>query len=117
MLCQKHHLEDLVAKMADFEPGEDYGYSNTNYLLLGEIMDRTLGYSHHDYITSEILAPLALNDTHNLSSEVDLDDVMSGYVIGYGPDMKAEEEKILDFLECDGKFFQENEYIDYKCFK
>lgn len=77
---------------ADFHPDTSYRYSNTNYLLIGEILDRTLGYSHHAYISSEILDPLGLEDTHSLFSEVDPDDVMSGYSIGYGPDLKTIED-------------------------
>ncbi|MDF2157302.1 serine hydrolase domain-containing protein [Algoriphagus sp. CAU 1675] len=73
---------------ADFLPNEKYAYSNTNYLLIGEILDRTLGYSHHDYIRQEILLPHGLNHTYNLLSEVDIDKVMSGYFVGYGPDIK-----------------------------
>lgn len=77
---------------ADFPPDARYRYSNTNFLLIGEILDRTLGHSHHDYIASEILDPLGLEDTYSLFSEVDPDDVMSGYHIGYGPDMKTLED-------------------------
>lgn len=80
---------DLVLDMpADFEPGRRYKYSNTNYLLIGEILDRTLGYSHHQYIKREILQPLGLHETYSLLSEVNLDDVMSGYFVGYDPDIK-----------------------------
>lgn len=82
----------VYGQPASFEPGTDYQYSNTNYLLIGEILDRALGYSHHAYIASEILEPLALSNTHSLLAEVDPDDVMSGYVIGYGPDLKTEED-------------------------
>ncbi|MEM6927999.1 MAG: serine hydrolase domain-containing protein [Myxococcota bacterium] len=82
----------LYGQPANFEPGARYGYSNSNYLLIGEILDRTLEYSHHAYVASEILEPLALNDTYSLLSEVDPDDVMSGYVVGYGPDVKTEED-------------------------
>ena len=73
---------------ADFKPGKKYRYSNTNYLLIGEILDRTLGYSHHDYIKSEILQPLHLENTYNLLSEVDSSRVMSGYYVGYDEDLK-----------------------------
>ncbi len=73
---------------ADFEPDKKYSYSNTNYLLIGEIMDKTLGYSHHQYIRQEILIPLGLNNTYSLLREVDLDDVMSGYYVGYESDIK-----------------------------
>ena len=81
-------LELVLDKPADFEPDKKYSYSNTNYLLIGEILDKTLGYSHHQYIMREILIPLELNNTYSLLSEVDLDDVMSGYSVGYEDDIK-----------------------------
>lgn len=73
---------------ADFSPGADYRYSNSNYLLIGEILDKTLGYSHHRYLKDEVLAPLNLHHTYSLLSEVDLDDVTSGYSVGYPDDIK-----------------------------
>lgn len=84
----KKPLELVLDAPADFEPDAEYRYSNTNYLLIGEILDKTLGYSHHRYIRDELLAPLELNHTYSLLSEVDPDDVMSGYFVGYGPDIK-----------------------------
>jgi CubicO group peptidase (beta-lactamase class C family) len=56
--------------------------------LIGEILDKTLGYSHHQFIKKEILMPLGLNHTYSLLSEVNLDDVMSGYAVDYEPDLK-----------------------------
>ena len=82
----------VYGQAADFDPGTSYSYSNTNYLLIGEILDRTLGYSHHDYIDVEILAPLGLEETYHELGDLDPDTVMSGYFIGYGPDMKTVEE-------------------------
>ena len=84
----KENLALVLDKPADFEPDEKYNYSNTNYLLLGEILDKTLGYSHHQYIKEEILQPLELNNTYSLLSEVNIDSVMSGYYVGYDEDMK-----------------------------
>ncbi len=81
-------VELILDTPADFEPGQKYSYSNTNYLLIGEILDRTLGYSHHQYIKEQILNPLGLNNTYSLLSEVDIQDVMSGYYVGYEPDIK-----------------------------
>ena len=74
---------------ADFEPNTDFNYSNTNYLLIGEILDKTLGYSHHHYIKNEILEPLGLENTYNLLEQTHLEDVMSGYHVDYGPDIKS----------------------------
>ena len=73
---------------ADFTPDTAYGYSNTNYLLIAEIIDQTLGYSHYEYIKTEILLPLALNHTYGSLHDVDVDNVMSGYSVGWEPDLK-----------------------------
>ncbi len=77
---------------ADFKPNKKHKYSNTNYVLIGEIMDRTLGYSHHEYIKKEILDPLGLKNTFSLSSEVNSDDIMSGYLVDNDADFKTTEE-------------------------
>ena len=82
------NLELILGKPADFAPDQKYSYSNTNYLLIGEILDKTLGYSHHQYIKTEILAPLGLTHTFSLLSEVNPDEVMSGYTVGYDGDLK-----------------------------
>lgn len=86
--ANRENLELVLDKPADFEPDKKYSYSNTNYLLIGEILDKTLGYSHHQYIKSEILNPLRLKNTYSLLSEVDIDDIMSGYDVGYDSDLK-----------------------------
>lgn len=75
-------------KPAVFEPNKKYRYSNTNYLLIGEIIDRTLGYSHHTYIRDELLTPLGLSNTHNVPGEVNMEEMMSGYLKGWEPDVK-----------------------------
>ncbi len=87
-LSNKENLELVLDKPADFAPDKKYSYSNTNYLLIGEILDKTLGYSYHQYIKSEILTPLGLTHTFSLLSEVDINDVMSGYYVGYDADLK-----------------------------
>ncbi len=89
---------ELVLDMpADFAPDEKYSYSNTNYLLIGDILDNTLGYSHRQYIKEEILLPLGLKHTYSLFKEVNPEDVMSGYHIGYDPDIKGN-----DFIQPGG---------------
>ena len=86
----KETLELALDLPANFEPGEAYGYSNTNYLLLRKLMDKVLGYSRNQYIKEKILAPLELNNTFNSLNEVNIDDIMSGYHVGYEYDLKAE---------------------------
>jgi D-alanyl-D-alanine carboxypeptidase len=90
-------LELVIDDPADFEPGSRYSYSNTNYLLIGNILDKTLGYGHQQYIKSEILSPLGLTRTFGLLSEVDSEEVVSGYDSHYDGDVKW-----LDFVAPSG---------------
>jgi D-alanyl-D-alanine carboxypeptidase len=85
----KEALKLALDLPASFEPDEDYGYSNTNYLLLSELIDKVVGYSHQQYIKEEILIPLELNNTFGSLREVDIDDVMSGYYVGFESDIKT----------------------------
>ena len=48
---------------AQFLPGERFEYSNTNYILLGMLVERVSGRPLADYLTEHILAPLGLDQT------------------------------------------------------
>ena len=92
------YLEFALDQPAVFEPDSDYRYSNTNYLLIGTILDNVLGYSHHEYIESEILEPLGLNQTYSLLSQVDSwKKFRSGYHHDVEPDLKE-----LDYISPGG---------------
>jgi len=120
---RKEALEYALDLPANFAPGEDYGYSNTNYLLISQLIDKTVGYSHHQYIREEILIPLDLDNTFGALSEVDIDDVMSGYYVGIEDDIKtadygsmiATAEDVGIFLQAlnDGSVFNEGEQEIY----
>jgi CubicO group peptidase (beta-lactamase class C family) len=94
---------DLPAK---FEPGKDYGYSNTNYLLLSKIIEKVVGYSNFQYYKEEILTPLGLYNTFGSLSEVNIDNVMSGYYVGVEKDFKFEEQGMLATAEDVGIFLR-----------
>lgn len=87
---ENEQLALILDKPANFKPGEDYEYSNTNYLLLGRIMTRVLGYDKFQYIQNEILNPLNLKHTFGSIQDVNIDDVMSGYYVGYDVDLKTD---------------------------
>ena len=115
-------LEYAIDMPASFEPDENYGYSNTNYLLLRRLIDKIVGYNNHQYIKEEILIPLGLKNTFGSNSEVDMDRVMSGYYVGYEEDFKTEEngmiataEDVGVFLRAlnDGSLFEEGEQEIY----
>jgi CubicO group peptidase (beta-lactamase class C family) len=104
----KENLKLVLDLPASFEPGEDYEYSNTNYLLLSEIMDKVLGYDHFQFIQEEILNRLNLKNTFcSLNdNEVNIDDVMSGYHIGYPLDLKTDNQGMLASAEDVGIFLR-----------
>lgn len=81
-------LELILDEPADFAPDKRYRYSNSNYFLLGRILDKVLGYSHHQYIYQEVLAPIGLTHTYFSLDEVEFDDVVSGYWYEYDDDLR-----------------------------
>jgi len=118
----RESLELVLDMPADFAPDEKYSYSNTNYLLISEILDQVLGYSHQRYIKEQILSPLGLTHTFSSLQEVDIEDVMSGYYVGVDDDFKniefgmlATAEDVGIFLRAlnDGSLFNENEQAIY----
>ena len=53
-----------------FAPGEGYGYTDTEYVLLGMIIENVSGKSFHEFLTDYIIIPLELNHTYlNLRSK------------------------------------------------
>ncbi|MCF8254213.1 MAG: beta-lactamase family protein [Bacteroidia bacterium] len=100
-------LEYALDLPADFIPNNDYGYSNTNYMLIEDLIDKTLGYSHQQYIKEEILIPLGLKNTFGSLNDVNIANVMSGYYVGSETDFKTENTGLmLASAEDVGKFLR-----------
>ncbi|ONK11683.1 serine hydrolase domain-containing protein [Streptomyces sp. MP131-18] len=60
----EEHLALALTQERVFEPGTDWGYSNTNYLVLGMIINQVTGEDFRTYIEETILRPLELDDTY-----------------------------------------------------
>jgi len=112
----------IEGKPANFKPGKKYEYCNTNYLLINKIMDNVLGYRNFQFIQEDILNPLGLKNTFSSVNEVNIDDVMSGYHVGYPHDLKnndhgmhATAEDVGKFIRAlnDGSVFKNNEQEIY----
>lgn len=84
-------LDIVLDRPAHFEPDSDFEYSNTNYLLLGKIIEKVTGMSKFKYIKQTILDPHGLKNTYGSIHDVDLDRVMSGYYVGYENDLKTDD--------------------------
>jgi D-alanyl-D-alanine carboxypeptidase len=77
--------EELVAFVADapplFAPGEGWAYSDTNYLVVGMLIEHVTGRTFYDLTQEHVLEPLALNDTVPTDSR-SIPGLVQGEVIG-----------------------------------
>lgn len=116
-------LERISGLPARFEPGTDYEYSNTNYLLISEIIEKVTGYTKFRFIQQEILIPLGLTNTFASIHAVDMNELMGGYYAGVEEDIKtadygsmvATAEDVGIFLRAlnEGSLFDEGEQEIY----
>jgi CubicO group peptidase (beta-lactamase class C family) len=56
-------LQQYAGAKLDFEPGANYSYSNTGYILLGRIVEKVSGESFGAFLARRILQPLGLTNT------------------------------------------------------
>ena len=116
-------LDLILDQPANFQPDEDYEYSNTNYLLITLLIEKVTGKSKFEFIKEAILDPLNLKNTFGSLDQVNLDDLMSGYYVGIEEDIKtadygsmiATAEDVGIFLRAlnDGSLFDEGEQEIY----
>ncbi len=101
---------DVWALMMDkpglFEPGTDYAYSNSNYLLLARIMDEALGYPYGQFIKEELLQPLGISRTYFSMDGFDENELMSGYWLGSDTDYKYLDQGYVATAEDVGVFLR-----------
>ncbi|UCF33895.1 MAG: beta-lactamase family protein [Phycisphaerales bacterium] len=74
--------EELIAFVLDKEPlfpvGKGWAYADTNYILVGMIIEQVTGRTYYDELTDRILRPLTLDET-SPADRPDLPGLVSGY--------------------------------------
>lgn len=68
-------------KPLDFDTGTSFKYSNSNYILLGYIIEKVSNMKYEDYMEKNILKPLELNETGFLSKKPQIKNKAVGYSI------------------------------------
>ena len=68
-----------------FAPGKGYHYSNTNFVLLGEVVEKATGQSLASLVRSEFLTPLGLTHTFLQTEETVPGNKAHGYMAPAGP--------------------------------
>jgi len=71
-VTEEEVLKATAPRPLNFQPGERYAYSNTNYHLLAMIIRKVTGKAYGDFLRERIFEPLGMRDTrvNNLSEIV-----------------------------------------------
>jgi len=79
-------LQDLIAifkdKPLDFNPGEQWNYSNSGYILLGAIVEKVAGKSYEQFVEEEIFQKLGMAHSRYGHAE----EIVPLRATGYGRD-------------------------------
>ncbi|MFY0545997.1 serine hydrolase domain-containing protein [Brevibacillus sp. H7] len=65
----------------DFEPGKNFGYSNSGYILLSKIIETTSGLPYRDYIRERIAYLLGLENTGCDDGRTIVKNLAAGYTV------------------------------------
>ncbi|TLM99721.1 beta-lactamase family protein [bacterium] len=83
----KTTFEQLINQLADYQPaypvGEQYQYSNLNYVLLGQVISAVSGQTYEEYVQQNILAPLEMSNS-TFADYHTIPQAATGNLITYG---------------------------------
>lgn len=91
-------LKYVLDEKASFAAGEGWEYSDTNYILLGMIIELLTGKKYYELVNEKLLKPFQLNDTRP-TDKIVLQGIAQGYA-GKDNEFKLKEKVIND----DGTF-------------
>ena len=64
-------VAEWAGKPLDFDPGTQWQYSNTNFVLAALIVEKASGMTYWDFLKQRVLTPLGLTDVLNLDTDRD----------------------------------------------
>jgi CubicO group peptidase (beta-lactamase class C family) len=84
IMQRKNSPEDLISLFKDqpiaFAPGTQFQYSNSNYVLLGYIIEKVSNESYEKYVQEHIFTPLGMNHSYYDSPEKVILNRITGYI-------------------------------------
>ncbi len=97
-------IDECVAAVArqerlSFAPGQTFSYSNSNYLLIGEIVKRVSEQTLAEFAKENIFESLGMDSTHFHDRH---GHVVRGRAMGYSPNEKGELELDISKNDCVG---------------
>lgn len=82
---------DAVSEGRDFEPGEAWAYSNTNYFVLGWLIEAVSGMTYADYVRERVFAPAGLPFARPDASATDIAARAQGFTLNGATLSKADQ--------------------------
>lgn len=73
----------------DFEPGTRWQYSNTNFQIAAQIIEKASGQKYHDYLWANVITPLKLEGVLDLDTDRDKLDTQGYEQHALGPMRRA----------------------------
>src|SRR6185312_7700475 len=56
-------LDAIAQRAVDFTPGTAFQYSNSNYFVLGSVIEAVTSGTYADYLAAHVLTPAGLSNT------------------------------------------------------
>ncbi len=83
-------LMALVAKKPlDFKPGTKWAYSNTNYIILGRVIEVVSKQPYEAYVREHLFGPAGMTNTATIADEAHLSNMAHGYRTSNGKTVPA----------------------------
>jgi CubicO group peptidase (beta-lactamase class C family) len=95
-------VHEWATKPLDFEPGTQYQYSNTNFNIVGLIVEKASGQPFWSFLKSRVLDPVGLSRTIDLDTEHDQLEPTGYFRYALGPLRPA-------IMEAPGWYFADGE--------
>ncbi|MEO7086610.1 MAG: serine hydrolase domain-containing protein [Gemmatimonadaceae bacterium] len=70
----------------NFDPGAEYAYSNTGYVLLGVVVQRVTGESLREFAAEQIFTPLGMSNSHFHDNH---NEPVHGRAFAYSPSLRG----------------------------
>ena len=78
-------IEEIKAMPLSFEPGSEFDYSNSNYIVLTAIIEKVTGKSYADYMRDEIFIKFEMHNTGCDDGRKVVPNLASGYSLWERP--------------------------------
>jgi D-alanyl-D-alanine carboxypeptidase len=72
-------IDTMIKQPLDFEPGLAWAYSNSNYALMGWIIEKAAGKPYAEFVTERMLKPLGMTHTRYDNSDLVIPRRSHGY--------------------------------------